>query len=494
MTGQLAGNAGASAPFVLIAASVLCLSLALSIKEFSKYISSSGSFYAFVSAGLGKTMGFICGWLMICGYTIITIETLLQIGCYVSDIITRNFPGVIISWGFPVILFGGLVALMAWIGVNPALKLSLILSVFESIIIFSLCVAIVVRVGAEGNYPLAFTPFNPFNGGARGILQGLVPAMLVFVGFETSAVLGEESENPGRNIGISVVASILITVAYMAFGMYALVVAIGPQNAFDLKQLASPADAFARQFVGRWAAWFIDIAGMTATFNAATSVLNNMYRILYFIGREGVFSLGLLGYTHPKRQTPSVTIALFTVFCIACALASGLLSSPRLVEDTRGCWVAYGYTSFAGVLPIIVVFALTNPALFFYMRKHQPQHFNWFTHGVLPGLSTLLLMVPLVGNFVPSLPDPPEDTFLFMLIGWSLFGVLVALLLRRFAADSLEKMGRAFMSKDETDAEGDLYTDDTSQVSTDAEYPGFMSGDDENAMRVHTFPTRGSIQ
>jgi amino acid transporter len=485
MTGQLAGNAGASAPFVLIAASFVCLSLALTIKEFSKYISSSGSFYAFVSMGLGKEMGFVCGWLMICGYSIITVETLLQIGCYVSDIISRNFPDVIIHWGYPVIVFGGLVALMAWIGVNPALKLSLILSVFESIIIFGLCVAIVVKSGSDGNYPLAFTPFTPYNGGMRGLLEGLVPAMLVFVGFETSAVLGEESENPGRNIGISVVASILITVAYMAFGMYAFVVAIGPENAFGLKSLPSPADFFARKFVGRWAAWLIDLAGMSATFNAASSVFNNMYRILYFIGREGVFGLGLLGYTHPKRQTPSVTIALFTIICVVGALASGMLSAPRFVLDTRGCWVAYGYTSFAGVLPIIVVFVLTNPALFFYMRKYQPQHFSWFKHAVLPALSTLLLMVPLVGNFVPSLPDAPEDIFLFLLIGWAMFGVVLALVLSRFAAESLEKMGRAFMAK--SDDEDDVL------VVDDVESSGFASTEDEGDIK--TFPElRGSIQ
>jgi amino acid transporter len=53
---------------------------------------------------------------------------------------------------------------------------------------------------------------------------------LVFIGFENAAVLGEETKNPKRNVGIAVLSSIGLTTAYMAFGCYGMIIGQGRYN------------------------------------------------------------------------------------------------------------------------------------------------------------------------------------------------------------------------------------------------------------------------
>eukprot|EP01122_Echinamoeba_exundans_P016185 TRINITY_DN8125_c0_g1_i1.p1 TRINITY_DN8125_c0_g1~~TRINITY_DN8125_c0_g1_i1.p1 ORF type:complete len:511 (+),score=62.22 TRINITY_DN8125_c0_g1_i1:126-1658(+) len=443
VTGQIASQAGASAPFVLILASIVCLLFGWTIKEFSRFVSTAGSFYSFITVGLGPHVGFISGWLMVAGYGILSIETLLQFGCWFSDVFSRN-TGFTLHWGFCALFVAIIVVVFAVLGINPALKLSLVLAVLEAIVMFALATKIVVSGGPEGNYPLALTPFNPYNGGTTGILRGLVFAMLVFIGFEQAAVLGEETKNPQRNIGIAVTASIGITLFYMTYGMYAMIIGQGPSQAFQLVAIASPADEFARRFIGNWFAWFVDIAGVTATYNVAQASMNNMFRILFSIGREGVLGLNSCGYTG-KRQTPTFAILTFTSFAAVAALAFGLGSPPQLDLGTQGCWAAYAYTSFAGTLPLIVVFLITNPALTVYMWRKQRVHFRVWRHVIPPAICTLLLFVPLIGNFWPEPVEPPKNIFVFILLGWLALGVIVVAIMTRYPAQ-LARIGAAFAS------------------------------------------------
>ena len=123
---------------------------------------------------------------------------------------------------------------------------------------------------------------------------------MVFVGFENAAVLGEETRNPKRNVGIAVLGSVLLTAAYMTIGCYAMIIAQGKlwlvlilyikgySNAKYLYLIDSATDLFSRHYISKYFAVFIDLAGVTATFNVAASTFNMNFRLLYSLGREHV--------------------------------------------------------------------------------------------------------------------------------------------------------------------------------------------------------------
>jgi len=68
---------------------------------------------------------------------------------------------------------------------------------------------------------------------------------------------------------------------------------------------------------------------------------------------------------------------------------------------------------------------------------------------LIPAFSALLFLIPLVGNFYPTAPEPPFNYFVYILIGWTVAGVVLVILLRRFSPESLEKMGSAFATEKE---------------------------------------------
>eukprot|EP01125_Pyxidicula_operculata_P007183 TRINITY_DN2439_c2_g1_i3.p1 TRINITY_DN2439_c2_g1~~TRINITY_DN2439_c2_g1_i3.p1 ORF type:complete len:391 (+),score=76.99 TRINITY_DN2439_c2_g1_i3:431-1603(+) len=388
-------------------------------------------------------MGFMTIWFMFFGYGIGNTGALLQISAWTADVVWRNSQ-VEVHWGYFALSVSILCAFLAWRGIQVAMKVSLVLSTYEAIVVVIMCIFIVVKGGAEGNYPLAWTPVGPYNGGVSGILQGLVYAITVFLGFELAAVLGEETKNPKKNIGIAVTSSILITLLYISFGVYAIIVAQGPSLSFDLIKERSPVDLFARKYVANWFGWLIDFAGISTCFTTLSAAFNNFYRLLYSFGREGILGLSVLGYTSPTTNTPVVAIVLWTTFVFTLAFLSGIFSFPVYTDQSSaGAWNAYGYMMFVYAIPLIFVFIATNIALPVFMYRKHREKFSVWRHVLIPLLSSMLLSLPIISNFYPSLPEPPYNYVLYIFFVWALIGVVLVLILRR-TSGALEKIGSAF--------------------------------------------------
>ncbi|KAF2072306.1 hypothetical protein CYY_006384 [Polysphondylium violaceum] len=432
---QLAAVAGTSVPFTMIIGTLCCLSMASTISVFAKHISTSASFYSYVSEGLGKEIGFITGWLMLVGYLILSLQTVIQFSSTTADVITRNT-----GWDFPWIIAAAivivLISTLAYIGINPALKLSLVMVVCETLVVLVFSLIVLIKGGAEGNYPMAFTPAGPYSNGFSGLCRGLVFATLAFLGFETAGTLGRESRNPNKAIPRAVVGSVLLTGAWMVFGMYAMVVATGASEIFHLGNISFPIDSFGRRYVSNWFAVFLDIAGISSTFNVCTCSFNNLYRILFSIGKADINRpLSLLSYTSKKFSTPHAAIIFFTGYMVTLI---GVVAAIFGIY-TKGSWKIYGYLSFIGTLPLIMVFIITNIAVIPFVRKNHPKEFNVFFHFILPIFSAILFTGILFGNFYP---DPPQSPNSYMLIGLGALiglGIIFMLVLRK-KEGALEKM------------------------------------------------------
>ncbi|EGC36452.1 hypothetical protein DICPUDRAFT_17501, partial [Dictyostelium purpureum] len=423
---QIAEAAGTSTPFTLIIATFCCISMASTISTFGKYISTSASFYSYVYEGLGKEMGFITGWLMLCGYLTLSVQTIIQFASTTADVISRNS-----NFHFPWIIAAAFVLVFictfAYLGINPALKFSLLLVVGETIIIMVFTMIVVIKGGDQGNYPLALTPVGPYSGGISGISRGLVYSVLVFIGFEVAATLGRESRNPKSYIPKAVVGSVLLTSLYITWSVYAMVVAIGPSNILNIGSISSPAETVARKFVSHWFAILVDIAGISSTFNVCTSAFNNLFRIIYSIGRSEASPLiSKLSYTSKRFSTPVAAIITFLTFIVICLS----LTIAFFGIYTTGSWKIYGYLSYVGTIPLILVFIITNIAVIPYVKKKQPQDFNMFYHLILPIFSALLFTAVLFGNFYPDTPKPPYSYILIALAGVIGIGILLMFYLR----------------------------------------------------------------
>ena len=111
--------------------------------------------------------------------------------------------------------------------------LAKILLGIEGVGIVSMVVLVVV-IFAKGGAPTTGIDFSAFTFdgvSASAVISGVVAAFLSWAGFEACASMGEETDNPGRNIPRALAGTLLLTGVLFVVVMFAQVVGFGTDAA-----------------------------------------------------------------------------------------------------------------------------------------------------------------------------------------------------------------------------------------------------------------------
>src|SRR5215469_10350362 len=264
--GFLVFTAGVAAPLTIIAAVVAVALLGNTLAEFSRAQPSTGGFISFVGKTFGGTSAVTTALLCGAGY-IIAISSVLAIsGGFLSMMLqyylSWNVPWII----FSVLLTGGAVV-MTIRGVAVSTKLAGFFFAFEMLVLLVVSIAALIKHGGS----LSGVPFDPghVTNGFRGLAAGFPLAVYLFIGWENSAALAEETGNPRRNVPRAVFLSIaMMLVGYVLFA-YATVTGFG-YNGTKLSGAAIPFISVSHD-VAAAIAFIAYIAGMTSTLGVLIS-------------------------------------------------------------------------------------------------------------------------------------------------------------------------------------------------------------------------------
>lgn len=159
----------------------------------------------------------------------------VHVGGWTQNVIQRDL-GVSINWLLLMIIGLVILGTLLVIGVQISTRAALILFLFETAVLLPLGIVIVANRGAH----LSATPFAPpaTTGGLTGIATGFALAIYSFVGWEASAPLAEETDNPTRNVPIALITGVIILAAVYVFITFAVVSAYGTSH---MSKLASDA-------------------------------------------------------------------------------------------------------------------------------------------------------------------------------------------------------------------------------------------------------------
>ena len=91
--------AGFASPLVVLIAFVASLCCAISIAEFARRLPSAGWAYTYNSRGLGRTAGFLTGWMMIFAYALYVPAGIALTSTYASQLLADNVLHVTIAPG-----------------------------------------------------------------------------------------------------------------------------------------------------------------------------------------------------------------------------------------------------------------------------------------------------------------------------------------------------------------------------------------------------------
>jgi amino acid transporter len=398
--GLLVLTAGIAAPLTIIVAGIAIVLLGNTLSQFSRAQPSTGGFISFIGKTFGGTSAVTTALLCGIGY-IIAISSVLAIAGGFLSITLQHYLKWNIPWGIlSVLLTAGAVVMMIR-GVAVSTKLAGFFFGFEMLVLVVVSIALLIKNGGNLN----LSPFNPSNitNGFTGLAAGFPLAIYIFIGWENSAALAEETNNPRRNVPRAVFLSIgLMIVSYVLFA-YATVSGFH----YNVKALTGAPIPFITVAQGVLAsfAFFAYLAGLTSTLGVLISAANSQARLIFNAGREGLLP-GWLGKVHPTRRTPMNAIYTFVAIASAIIVVWAL---GHVIGGHTGSMDPLNFffeSSTMGTILILVVYFLSNLALPFYYRKFRPQEFSVLKHLVLPVLGMIAIAVPVYYLSKPGQPAP----------------------------------------------------------------------------------------
>lgn len=419
-----AGYVGAAIPLCYLIGFVVALLMANQYSEMSRVLPSSGSAYTFVVEGLGPHLGFLVGWIGLIAIALGVPYSFILMSTNLETLVARWF-GVDLHWSFWFVAAIGVVFAICYIGIRQSLSIDMTFLTFEIGVCLVLAVIVLFHVGGQGN--LTAEPFTldlvPANG---NLTAGIILGVLSFIGFETAATLGEETRNPHRNIPRAVFGSMLVVGVFYLVMAYAATVGYGVNHmATGYANDPAPFDTISRQISGEPLAVLIDLAGIFSFFGAALAIINGGARIIYTVGRDGLFPRWTTRL-HAKRQTPINAIAALCAFGLVSGIALGLALEPIN---------AFGFLGVLDALFVLLIYLLVNIACVRYFLRKRRADFRLVRHGMFPILSTLLIGGIFLALFV-SPGDAPLSYVPFILAGWMVLGVVILLALRGKIAET----------------------------------------------------------
>ena len=240
------------------------------------------------------------------------------------------------------------------------------------------------------------------------MFNGVLLGILLFVGFEAAASIGEESHDPHRSIPRALLWTVGVSGAFFVLMAYSISIGLG-KAAVDKGAWLDPAalDNMAKQYVGSWYAGVIDLVVILDATALALAICVTIGRGYFALGRDGLLpsvfaktsshntpwvgnlmvvvgggGLDLIAaYSHTMdRFIPIAGTREFSAFLVSATAGSFAielvylaLAAAAIVLLVRhgGVWWQY----------LVVLVAVATPVLGFYGALHPGPHnstnLNW---------------------------------------------------------------------------------------------------------------------
>lgn len=394
----LIGTVGKAIPLVFLIGLVGVSLVGYSFVRLTRHLNHAGSAYALVGGTVGPRAGFFSGFAMLGAYVGFSIGTLALTAAFTNAFIAQLQPGSEQPYQLPwlVVVVVGAVISFALAGRDIRLLAKILLGI-EGIGIVAMIV-LVIAIFARGG--AASTGFDlsvfSFSGGvsASAVLSGVVAAFLSWAGFEACASMGEETDNPGRNIPRALGGTLILTGVLFVVVMFAQVIGFGTDEAglAAFQGSGNTLGDLGNQYIGQWFSLIIIFTATVAAFGCHMATAATSGRMLYAFGRDG-FGPKALAHVHeatggPRRATWLVVALALVVDLICGATGWPVMGTGNAAIDT------YFLFAVAGSVCLMVCYLLVEVAAAWFVGapKFIGVHGG---HGKVPGLA-----LPLLGAVV----------------------------------------------------------------------------------------------
>jgi amino acid transporter len=126
----IAGKAGLSSPFIFIIGTLGIALMASTLAQFTRRITSAGTFYKFICQSFGTSTAFVAGMVLLLAYTLQSPLNTNLFGGFVSQTLAADF-GIHIAWWILMLFIVVAVGALAWYSVHTSMRFDLAFVVAE---------------------------------------------------------------------------------------------------------------------------------------------------------------------------------------------------------------------------------------------------------------------------------------------------------------------------------------------------------------------------
>ncbi|MFP8952516.1 amino acid permease [Natrialbaceae archaeon A-arb3/5] len=394
LPGVAAQETGPIVVLSFIIGGMIAMVNAFSVSELGTAMPKAGGAYYYINRALGPLFGSVSGvgdWI---GLAFASAFYCIGFGGYLATLLDgvvvpipgfgelALLPTIVLG---PVVLteiqIGALLAGIVFVGVNYAgaketggIQTAIVTLLLAILTIF----AVIGFFSFDWGTVMTDDSLTPLGYGE--ILPGTALVFVSYLGYAKIATIGEELENPGRNLPIAIIGSVAIVMVIYTI-LVGLLIGIIP---YDVLSEETPmSDAATIVFDGNLGivgVTGITLAALLATASSANASILASARINFAMGRDKIVT-DWLNEIHPRFATPyrsiAVTGAMILVFIILLGEDLEVLSKAASVLH-------------------LVVYALINAALIVFREADVPEYDPDFTVPFYP-LTPILGIVLSLG-------------------------------------------------------------------------------------------------
>jgi amino acid transporter len=431
---------GRAVPLAFVFASVGILFVSYAFIRLTGYFNHAGSVYALSGVTLGPRAGFFSGWALLGTYLSFTAASTAEVGLFGQAFFdsTGIWPNA--EWLVISLVAAALIWFIAYGDVRVATRALLSMEGLTVALIVIVVVVIFARVlagSAPGGQTFTLSPFMPPSGVGLGtVALAAVFGLLSFGGFEGAASLGEETDNPRRDIPRAIATAVIAMGIFYTIVMLAQTLGFGvdKQGTESFANSSSPLGTLSRSYVGPIMADAINFGVMVSAFASALGTATAGSRMLFALCRDGFLSRRL-GETSDRTGSPANALVVVMVIAIV-AFVAQRIGGVSAVN-------AFFYPGTIGVLCMLVTYIVVNVgALRFLFLGRRVRVYE----AIVPGIALAILVYVIYANVYP-VPDFPFNIFPYVVAAWLVLGLGIVLLVpglaRRIGANLAEREGLA---------------------------------------------------
>lgn len=383
------GN-GPAVPGTFLVAGIVFLVFSVGYATMSNHVVHAGAFFAYIGRGLGLPWGVASAFVSVMSYCL--VQTAVY--GYFGAVMTTTVPDVPFAWWVWSLLAVALVQVLGLMHVEFGAKVLGVLLIAEIGSMLLTAISVFAHGGGPNgiDFSASFSP-SAIADGAPGIAFAF--AFAGFIGFEATAIYGEESRNPRRTVPRATYASVTIITLLFTVVTFGMVSGMGaPQAAektislttVDGVPLADPTQVLfsvADEYVGSWLPSVMRILLLTSMFACVLAFHNSATRYFFAMSRSNLLPEAI-GRTR-GHGVPANASFLQTAVAVIIIVAFAAFQLDPVVN-------LFYWFAITAILALTFVQALVSVSVIVYFRRTREDTRPWNTL-IAPAISLVSMVV-----------------------------------------------------------------------------------------------------